>query len=144
MKKRTSYPKETKARALAALLTGERSAVIARDLGVPEATVRSWRYRLKNGQTATLKKGNFGDLLFDYLETELRSLIAQSRHLADPELLEKTRAGELAIVAGTLFDRTWRMLEFRRIPALEIGEPGRHDTPKRSRRESVTQRGGVN
>jgi hypothetical protein len=32
---------------VAALLCGERPAVVARELGVPEGTVRSWKHRAK-------------------------------------------------------------------------------------------------
>jgi len=69
MSARTSYPPRLKARALAALLTGERPAVIARDFGIAETTVRSWRHRLKNSQVATLKKENFGGLLLDHTKS---------------------------------------------------------------------------
>ncbi len=53
---RITHSSETRARALAALLVGERPAVISRDLGVPEGTVRSWKCRLKKRPDATLKK----------------------------------------------------------------------------------------
>lgn len=102
---------EIRARGMVALLVGERPAVVARDLGVPEGTVRSWKHRLKNGTVATLKKGAFGGFLLEHLEASLRSLIAQSERLSDPEVLRQMSASELAILFGTLFDRTMRMLE---------------------------------
>ena len=51
---------ELLARGIAALLYGERSAVVARGLGVPEGTVRSWKHRTKRRRIATLKKGTSG------------------------------------------------------------------------------------
>ena len=101
---------------MAALLVGERPAAVARDLGVPEGTVRSWKHRLKKGRVATLKKGAFGGLLLEHLEGLLRSLISQSEHLREPGVLRAMRAKERAILFGVLFDRTMRMLELA--PAL--------------------------
>jgi len=101
---------------------------VARAHGVPEGTVKSWRHRLKNGRVATLRKGAkgaFGALLMEHLEATLLSLIAQSRHLSDPDVLRGMRAGEAGVFFGTLFDRTMRMLELA--PALlgDRGEGGR-------------------
>jgi transposase len=67
------HPSGLRAKALAALLCGERRAAVARDLGVPEATVRTWKRRLKNGRSGTLKKADFGRLLTEHLETSVRS-----------------------------------------------------------------------
>jgi hypothetical protein len=100
---------ELRASGLAALLCGERPAVVARDLGVPEGTVRSWKHRAKGRRFATLKKGDFGALLAEHLGALIRSLLAQSRELSArwPEM----GAGDLALAFGLHFDRTLRMLE---------------------------------
>jgi transposase-like protein len=108
---RARHSPDIRARATAALLVGERPAVVARDLGVPEGTVRSWKHRIKNGSYATLKKAGFGGLLMDHLEAMLRSLIGQSRAMREPRFLEQMPADELAVLFGTLFDRTMRMLD---------------------------------
>jgi hypothetical protein len=105
-----------RAKATAALLVGERPAAVARDLGIPEGTVRSWKHRLKKGRSATLKKGDFGPLLMEHLLATLRSLIEQSRRLQDPKVLREIPTRELAVLFGTLFDRTMRMLEM--VPAV--------------------------
>lgn len=106
-----TYSKKTKASALAALLTGERPAVVARAFGVPEGTVRSWKHRLKTGGVATLKKGELDEMLFEYLEATLRSLVAEASHLVEGDRFREMRADELGIFFGVLFDRTFRMLE---------------------------------
>ena len=116
MSPRAAYGEETKAAAMAALLVGGRVREVARDFGVPEGTVKSWRYRLKNGRVATLKKGEFGGLLLEHLDALLRSLTERSGHLSDPDVLRGMRAGEAAVFFGALFDRTMRMLELA--PAL--------------------------
>ncbi len=115
MKRVPSYPPEAKARAIAALLVGGRPRVVAREHGIPESTVTTWRHRLKTGKLRHEKKGggrsDFGQLLSECLEASLRSLIAQSRFAADPEWIRRQPAGELAVFFGALFDRTMRMLE---------------------------------
>jgi hypothetical protein len=100
---------ELKARGLTALLCDERPAVVARDLGVPEGTVRSWKLRAKGRGIATLKEGDFGTLLAGHLEVLIQSLLAQSRELSGR--WSEMGAGELALAFGLLFDRTLRMLE---------------------------------
>jgi len=134
----TRHAPDLRVRATAALLCGERPAVVARTLGVPEGTVRSWKHRLKDGKVATLKKGDFGGLLMEHLLAMLRSLIEQSRAMRDPELLRKIPVRELAVLFGTPFDRTMRILEL----APTLGACGRgEDDPKRGGGEAVTQRG---
>ena len=102
---------DLRARGIAALMCRERPAFVARDLGVPEGTVRSWKYRAKNRGIATLKKGDFGTLLTTHLEALIRSLLAQSRELSGR--WSEMGAGELALTFGLLFDRTLRMLELQ-------------------------------
>ncbi len=121
------HPVGVRARATAALLVGERPAAVARDLGVPAGTVRSWKRRIKTGGVATLKKGDAGPLILAYLEASLGSLIAQARRLSDPEALRETPAGELAALFGALFDRTMRALE---LAPVAVG-PGGRDPPPR-------------
>ena len=116
MSPRAAYGEGTKAAAMAALLVGGRVREVARAHGVLEGTVKSWRHRLKNGRVATLKKGAFGGLLLAYLEATLRALIAQSEELSDHDRLRGMGGREAAVLFGTLFDRTMRMLELA--PAL--------------------------
>lgn len=115
MKRTPSYPPEAKARAIAALLLGGRPRVVAREHGIPESTVTTWRHRLKTGKLRHEKKGggrsDFGDLLMECLEASLRSLIAQSQRMRDPEWIRRQPAGEIAVLFGILFDSTFRILE---------------------------------
>jgi hypothetical protein len=82
---------------------------VAKDLGAPEGTVRSWKHRAKYRGIATPKKGNFAALLNSHLEALIRSLLAQSRELSGR--WSEMGAGELALAFGLLFDRTLRMME---------------------------------
>lgn len=110
---RISYPPAVKARALAALLTGDTPGRVAGEYGVPLNTVKSWRRRLKRGEIGPFapQKKDLGGPLIEHLEASLRSLIAQSEQLAKPGVLEEMRAGNLAVFFGTVSDRTLRMLE---------------------------------
>jgi hypothetical protein len=78
---------------------------------MPEATVRTWKRRLKTAKGETLKKGDFGALLSEHLRVLIRPLIVQSRELS--ERWPGMGAGDLAFVFGLLFDRTMRMLELQ-------------------------------
>lgn len=115
MKRMPSYPPEAKARAIAALLLGGRPRVVAREHGIPESTVTTWRHRLKTGKLRHEKKGgvrsDFGELLMEHLEASLRSLIAQSQQTGDPEWIARQPAGSLAVLFGILFDSTLRTFE---------------------------------
>lgn len=112
MSGRRKHAAVLRAQGVAALLCGERPAVVARDLGVPEGTVRSWKHRTKSRVIATLKKGDFGALLTQHLETLIRSLLAQSCELSGRRF--EMGARELALAFGLLFDRTIRMLELHK------------------------------
>lgn len=107
----TTYSPEARTKALAALLTGERVCVVAREYGIPEGTVKCWRYQLRSGRMQPEKKGRIGDLLLEHTRATLRSLIAQSEDISEPSGLRQMGAGELGIFFGTLFDRTMRVWE---------------------------------
>ena len=127
MSPRAAYGEETKAAAMAALLAGGRVRQVALEHDVPKGTVKCWRYRLKYGRVATLKKGALGGLMLEHLDAPLCALVAQSRHLSDPERLREMRAGELAVLFGTLCDRMTRALELA--PALLGGRREGDDAP---------------
>ena len=58
--------------------------------------------------------------MLGYQEALLRALIAQSEWLSDPERIREMGDRELAVFHGSLFDRTWRILEL--LPAV-LGAP---------------------
>ncbi len=129
MSGRPSYPPEAKARAIAALLTGERPRVVAREHGIPESTVTTWRHRLKHGKLRHEKKGGgptpFGELLMELLEASLVSLTRQSEQTADSGWIRRQGAREMALLHGVLTDRTVRMLELAPAFIGDRGEGGR-------------------
>lgn len=109
-----TYGPEAKARAISALLLGGRPRVVAREHGIPESTVTTWRHRIMHGKLRHEKKGGrtqLGGLLTEALEASLRSLAAQSERMADPAWIRRQGVREMAILHGTLFDATLRALE---------------------------------
>lgn len=109
---RRTYGDGTKGAALAALLAGNTPSRVAEEHGIPPNTVKSWRRRLKRGEIATLHpKKRRGDILDEYIESALRSLVAQSSIIQDQEWIHRQSAGGLALLYGIVFDRSIRSLE---------------------------------
>lgn len=113
-KPKTEYSDETKAAALAALLTGQSVSAVAREYKLPKGTVSNW----KNHQPAqgvqsdrTQKSEAVSALLIDYLQTNLETLKIQSVFFRDVAWLTKQNAADLAVLHGVMTDKTIRLLE---------------------------------
>lgn len=114
-----AYTDETKAAVLAALMAGQSISEVAREYNIPKGTVSAWKKRTTVAENATQKK-EIGDLLVEYLRTNLNTLRTQAEVFADKTWLKKQAAGELAVLHGVLTDKAVRLLE-----ALSKGhEPG--------------------
>ena len=110
-----SYSDETKAAAMAALLQGQSVSSVARDYQIPKGTVSNWK-RQAADQAAGVRpertqKERIGELLVEYLNTNLETLRVQAEHFADPEWLKKQGASELAVLHGVMTDKAVRLLE---------------------------------
>lgn len=124
---RRTYSAQKKAAAIAALLVGGRVCVVAREHGIPENTIKTWRRRLRTGELKPEKKRagvgvSLGPLLYEYLEALITSLISQSQELVSSDRFREMDAGETAIFYGTLLDQTMRMLELLRPLLRDPGE----------------------
>jgi transposase-like protein len=109
---RRSYSDDTKAAVMAELAAGQGVGKVAGEYKIPVGTVKAWKRRTRGEQpVATQKKEAIGDLLVQYLETNLRTLKAQSEIFADPEWLKKQSASEAGILHGVITDKTVRLLE---------------------------------
>ncbi len=106
------YSPQVKAQVLAALAVGESAHRAAERFGVPRTTVRRWRRDLwahvANGPQK--KEGVLGEQLLDYLSESIETQRAQAAFMRDPEWLLKQNAAGLAMLFGTVFDKTVRML----------------------------------
>jgi transposase-like protein len=111
------YPPETRAAVVAALLEGQAASKVAADYKLPEGTVKAWASRTRRGASelrsvAPEKRDEIGDLLIQYLRTNLATLKIQSEAtFRDPAWLKKQNAADVAVLHGVLTDKTVRMLE---------------------------------
>ncbi|MDP9485746.1 MAG: hypothetical protein M3Q49_08195 [Actinomycetota bacterium] len=109
---RTDYSPETKAAAMAALLTGQSIGSVAKEYEIPRSTVGNWSSQVRReGTVPDTKKEEIGDLLASYLEENLRSLRSQAEVFGKARWLEKQSASELAVLHGVQTDKAIRLLE---------------------------------
>jgi hypothetical protein len=100
----TEYSLETKAGVLADYSLGMAKAGIARKWGVPRTTVIDW---IRDSDapaptvTDTLQREELGRLVYDYLSSALRALIAQNELATDPAYLQR-EGTNFAAVYGTV------------------------------------------
>ncbi len=106
------YTPQRKAQVLAALAGGESAHRAAARFDVPRTTVRRWRRDLwahvANGPQK--KEGLLAEQLLGYLEESIETQRAQAAFMRDPEWLVKQNAAALAMLFGTVFDKTVRLL----------------------------------
>lgn len=108
------YSEETKAAVMAALLTGQSVSSVARDYNLPKGTVSNWKRGIGTGEgikKRTQKSERIGELLIDYLESNLTALKAQTVVFADHAWLRKQTAENAAVLHGVLTDKAVRLLE---------------------------------
>lgn len=109
---RANYDDNVKAAATAALLAGQGVDKVAEEYEIPPSTLRGWKSKAKaEGHVPPQKKEAIGELLVSYLETNLKTLKAQSEFFRDREWLLKQSAQELAILHGVVTDKTVKLLE---------------------------------
>lgn len=118
MAERREYDEATKAAVMAALLMGQSVAEVAKQYKINPSTIKSWKSRQRNGDqvatvatVATEKRERVGELLFDYLETMLRTLKVQAEHFGDKKWLDKQSADSSAVLHGVSIDKAVRLLE---------------------------------
>ena len=100
---------------MAALLAGQGIQEVAKQYKIPEGTIKAWKSRQKDASqvaaVAAGKKEEIGELLLEYLRTNLRTLKAQTIVFSDPLWLAKQDAGEVAVLHGVMTDKAIRLLE---------------------------------
>ena len=103
-----------KAAAMAMVITGQSDAEVARLCNVTPNTVRQWKaeYGVADIQIMSLerRKEDLGDLLYEYLRASLRALVTQLELFSDLDWLRSQKAGELALLHGTIADRATQIL----------------------------------
>lgn len=118
----TDYSLETKAAVMAALLTGQSISSVAKEYKIPKGTVSGWKRKADANSDVfadATQKEEIGDLILQYLQTSLESLIAQVKFFGNQTWLAKQDADQLAVLHGVQTDKAIRLLE-----ALTAGEDG--------------------
>lgn len=106
------YSEETKAAVMAALLEGQSLSFVSQEYSIPKSTLQTWRKAAKGeGYEALVPKKEIGELLLEYLETNLATLKAQAEFFKDETWLRKQDAAELATLHGVMTDKSVRLLE---------------------------------
>lgn len=106
---RRNYSNEVKAQVMAALLTGQSVNAVAREFGIPKGTVSNWKRR-KPSLDDTQKK-DVGELLIQYLRSNLEAQQVQTEFFKDKNWLRKQSASELGVLHGILNDKSNRLIE---------------------------------
>lgn len=113
MKMRTEHSDETRAAVMAALLAGQSITDVARTYNIPVGTVKRWSAsaRTELEPVRSAKRERIGELLVEYLEAGLQTLIVQQAVFRDSTWLKQQAASELAVLHGVIADKQIRLLE---------------------------------
>jgi hypothetical protein len=105
---------DTRAAALAALLTGQSVSQVARDFRVSPATIRGWRKSAGIDSSPVVrsqKREDIGVLVVHYVNEALHTLAVQAEFARDKTWLAKQPASEVAVLHGVIADKVTRILE---------------------------------
>jgi len=109
-----AHDPETKAKVMAALLSGQGVAEVARDYKLDKSIVSRWKSTIPQQELqslATQKEIDFSSMIADYLAENLKTLKAQSEFFREKDWLKRQPASELAVLHGVVADKTVRLLE---------------------------------
>ena len=104
------YSPDQKAAVLAALLAGQSVNSVAREYKLPKSTVSRWKNEPVVPDGGTQKK-EVGELVLDYLRSNLEALRAQTVMFSDMAWLAKQNAADIAVLHGVMTDKAIRLLE---------------------------------
>lgn len=116
MGKGIKTPPEVQAQIIAALLTGQfqTDEQVAEIAGVSKHTVSRIKRQIPDAylrQVETLKKDRISDLVAEYLEESLRSLIRIDAVTLSEDWLWRQDAASLATFYGVKADKAYRLME---------------------------------
>ncbi len=101
-----TYSDEIKAQVIAEWHLGAAVAALARKHKIPRSTVRAWTTGLTTTApvVAIQKREDLGLLVYEYLATGLKALIAQAGAMGDTEWFKK-QGESTYLIHGTLADK---------------------------------------
>jgi DNA-binding IclR family transcriptional regulator len=111
---RPHHPKGTREAVIAALLTGQGVGEIARDLKLPDSTVRNYKRELSATQIAELNQKRaqqLDDMLWDHIEATFAAQKAILTHVQSPKYIQRHNPSDLAVFVGVTNDKAIRILD---------------------------------
>jgi Transposase len=126
------YDDATKAAAIEQyyLNAGKTVSAIARDLGVPDQTVRDWIHKYDPAEQLDFNKPtaeSLSQLIFDVVVTTLHSLRARAIITGDPEWIARQEGQVIAQLDAAQWDRLIRVVgAFKPREHPELPEPERN------------------
>jgi len=114
---KATYDDATKVAVMAALLTGQSAAAVAREYKLPPSTVRNWKQdaaktgALPDSPERTNQRERIGELIIDNLEAALETTKVMLNAFANKDWLAKQEASQLAVLYGVISDKVFRVLE---------------------------------
>jgi len=111
------YSPQQKAFVLARLATGASLHTIARETGIARSTLKDWRDVAAPSAPVAPQKATdeLGAKVYDWVAEGVETLTAQVVAMRDPAWLRQQNARDLAILHGTLFDKTATLLGSLRV-----------------------------
>lgn len=110
---REAHSLEVRTKALAMIAAGNTPRYVARQLGLPAGTVKSWRDRQKGAQlaaaTAAETRAAISKMMWEFLQKAYATLDAQMTVMLDPEYVRKQEIGRVAVAYGILADKAERV-----------------------------------
>jgi transposase-like protein len=116
-----THSDETKAAAMAALLSGQGVGQVAREYNLPKSTVSRWNREKATVPLDGTQKKEISDLIMDYLRTLLEAQISQAEFTKNHKWLSKQPANEIAVLHGVQNDKLFRLIEALRKDREEEG-----------------------
>lgn len=106
------YPDEVRAAVLSALLAGQSINSVAREYNIPPGTISNWKNRPGIPTNGIQKRSEaIGDLLVQYLRTNLATLEKQAEFFGDEDWLRQQSASDAAVLHGVMTDKSVRLIE---------------------------------
>ena len=116
------YDPQTKAAALAAIVTGESLSSVSKRLGISRTTLKRWRdgeHLPAPSMTGHQKRQELGEQLFGYLQESITTLEFLVKFTRNEKWLTRQSASDVAVLYGVLTDKSVRLLAALQSPATD-------------------------
>lgn len=105
------YSDDVKAQVMAALMAGQSLSQASKEYDIPRSTVARWGQSIEETPKTGTQKKAIGELIVEYLETNLIALRAQAEVFSNADWLMRQEASQAAVLHGVMTDKAIRLLE---------------------------------